>query len=225
MNTHESSEVPMSRSGRPRILIADDHILIAEAFKTFLATDFDVIAAEHDGLNLISSAIALRPDVIVTDIAMPLLNGLDAADRVKRSLPDVKLVFVTLYRELNLIAEAFRHRASAYVLKTSAASELVTAIEQALKGKTYVSRALADLIPELLVLLEGSSSTRNKLTCRQLEVLQLLAEGRSMKEVASLLSLKTETVAFHKYQMMNRLNLRSDADIVQYAVREHIVFN
>ena len=214
----------MLAASRPRILIADDHILVAEAFKTFLATDFDVIATVHDGRSLIASAMALRPDVIVADIAMPLLNGLDAADRIKRSLPDVKLVFVTLHREPSLIAEAFRHRASAYLLKTSAASELVTAIGQALKGKTYLSVALAALLPELLVLLGGVPSTRNKLTDRQLEVLQLLAEGRSMKEVGAVLNLKTETVAFHKYRIMNCLNLQNDAEIVQCAVREHLVF-
>ncbi len=215
----------MSGISRPRILIADDHILVAEAFKTFLAPDFDVIATVHDGRALITTAMTLRPNVIVTDIAMPLLNGLDAADRIKRSLPDVKIVFVTLHREPSLIAEAFRHRASAYLLKTSAASELETAIHQALKGKTYLSPTIAALLPELLALLEDRTSTRDKLTDRQLEVLQLLAEGRSMKETAAVLNLKTETVAFHKYRIMSCLNLQNDAEIVQCAVREHIVFN
>ncbi len=215
----------MSGISRPRILIADDHILVAEAFKTFLAPDFDVIATVHDGRTLITTATTLRPNVVVTDIAMPLLNGLDAADRIKRSLPDVKIVFVTLHRDPSLIAEAFRHRASAYLLKTSAASELVTAIHQALKGKTYLSPTIAALLPELLALLEGFTSTRDKLTDRQLEVLQLLAEGRSMKETAAVLNLKTETVAFHKYRIMSCLNLQNDAEIVQCAVREHIVFN
>jgi DNA-binding NarL/FixJ family response regulator len=215
----------MSQTSRPRILIADDHILVAEAFKTFLAPDFDVIGTVHDGRSLIASAAALRPDVVVADIAMPLLNGLDAGDRIKRSSPDVKLVFVTLHRDPSLIAEAFRHRASAYLLKTAAGSELVTAIHQALKGKTYLSPAIAALLPELLALLEGFSSTRDKLTDRQLEVLQLLAEGKSMKETAEVLNLKTETVAFHKYRIMNCLNLQNDAEIVQCAVREHILFN
>jgi DNA-binding NarL/FixJ family response regulator len=214
----------MSASSRPRILIADDHILVAEAFKTFLAPEFDVVATVHDGRSLITSAMALRPDVIVADIAMPLLNGLDAASRIKRSLPDVKLVFVSLHREPNLIADAFRHRASAYLLKTSAASELVLAIRQALKGKTYLSMALAALLPELLALGRGGRSTCDKLSDRQLEVLQLLAEGRSMKEIAAVLNLKTETVAFHKYRLMSCLNLKNDAEIVQCAVREHIIF-
>jgi DNA-binding NarL/FixJ family response regulator len=214
----------MSATSRPRILIADDHILVAEAFKTFLAPDFDVIATLHDGRSLIASAMALRPDVIVADIAMPLLNGLDAADRIKRSLPDVKVVFVTLHREPSLIAEAFRHRASAYLLKTCAASELVIAIRQALMGKTYLSPTLAALLPELLVLLREFTSARDKLTDRQLEVLQLLAEGKSMKETAAVLNLKVETVAFHKYRLMSGLNLQNDAEIVQCAVREHIVF-
>lgn len=215
----------MLRTSRPRILIADDHVLVAEAFKTFLAKDFDVIATVHDGRSLIASAMVLRPDVIVADVAMPLLNGLDAADRIKRSLPDVKLVFVSLHREPSLIAEAFRHGASAYLLKTSAATELVTAIGQALKGKSYLSPMLAALLPELFALLEAITSPRDKLTDRQLDVLQLLAEGRSMKEVAAVLNLKTETVAFHKYRMMSCLNLQNDSEIVKCAVREHIIFS
>jgi DNA-binding NarL/FixJ family response regulator len=215
----------MLATSRPRILIADDHTLVAEAFKTFLATDFDVIGIVHDGRRLIDAAMALRPDVILADIAMPLLNGMDAADRIKRSLPDVKLIFVTLHRDPSLIAEAFRHRASGYLLKTSAASELVSAIGQVLRGKTYLSQSLRALIPELLTLMEGFAPTRAKLTDRQIEVLQLLAEGRSMKEAAAVLNLKTETVAFHKYRIMSSLNLQNDAEIVQCAMREHIVFN
>jgi DNA-binding NarL/FixJ family response regulator len=215
----------MLATSRPRILIADDHTLVAEAFKTFLATDFDVIGIVHDGRRLIDAAMALRPDVILADIAMPLLNGMDAADRIKRSLPDVKLIFVTLHRDPSLIAEAFRHRASGYLLKTSAASELVSAIGQVLRGKTYLSQSLRALIPELLTLMEDFAPTRAKLTDRQIEVLQLLAEGRSMKEAAAVLNLKTETVAFHKYRIMSSLNLQNDAEIVQCAMREHIVFN
>lgn len=214
----------MSATSRPRILIADDHTLVAEAFKTFLATDFDVIATVQDGRTLVETALSLRPDVILTDIAMPLLNGLDAADRIKRALPDVKLIFVTLHRDPSLVAEAFRHRASGYLLKTSAASELLVAIGQALRGKTYLSPALGALLPELLTLLKEFNSTRDKLTDRQLDVLQLLAEGRSMKETAAVLKLKTETVAFHKYRIMSSLNLQNDAEIVQCAMREHIVF-
>ena len=145
----------MSATSRPRILIADDHTLVAEAFKTFLATDFDVIATVQDGRTLVETALSLRPDVILTDIAMPLLNGLDAADRIKRALPDVKLIFVTLHRDPSLVAEAFRHRASGYLLKTSAASELMVAISQALRGKTYLSPALGALLPELLHAVEG----------------------------------------------------------------------
>ena len=221
----QRNEVFMRATSRPRILIADDHTLVAEAFKTFLAEDFEVIATVHDGRSLIASATALRPDVVVTDIAMPLLNGLDAADRIKRSLPDVKVIFVTLHRDPSLIAEAFRHRASAYLLKTSAASELVTAIGQALRGKTYLSPSLRALTPALIGLLDEIPSTREKLTDRQVEVMQLLAEGRSMKEAAAVLHLKTETVAFHKYRIMSSLNLQNDAEIVQCAMREHMVFS
>ena len=215
----------MSESSRPRILIADDHVLVAEAFKNFLATDFDVIGTVHDGRSLIEVANTLRPDVILTDIGMPVLNGLDAAKRIKRALPEVKLIYVTVNRDPSIITEALRRGASGYLLKTSAASELVTAIHCALQGKRYLSLALAASVPELLAQLDKPQSSRYKLTDRQIEVLQLMAEGRSMKETAAVLNLTTRTVAFHKYRIMDRLHINNDAEVVQYAMREHIVFS
>jgi DNA-binding NarL/FixJ family response regulator len=212
----------MSETSRPRILIADDHTLIAEAFKSFLASDFDVVATVHDGRSLIQTAMTLRPDVILADIGMPLLNGLDAMQRVKRALPQVKLICVTINHDPSLIAEAFRRGASGYLLKTAAALELVIAIHQVLRGGTYLSSALVTSMAEFLR--EPDESLRGRLTDRQLEVLQLLAEGRSMKEAAALLNLTTRTVAFHKYRIMHSLSLRNDAEVVQYAMREHIVF-
>lgn len=217
-------EVTMPVTSRPRILIADDHTLVAEAFKRFLATDFDVIATVHDGRSLIEVANTLRPDVILTDIGMPFLNGLHAAERIKRALPEVHLIYVTVNHDPEIIAEAFRLGASAYVLKTSAASELVKAIHCALQGKRYLSPSLTTPAPELLTQLDDSQSSRYKLTDRQIEVLQLLAEGRSMKEAAAVLNLTTRTVAFHKYRIMDSLSLNNDAEVVRYAIREHIVF-
>jgi DNA-binding NarL/FixJ family response regulator len=214
----------MSESIRPRILIADDHALVAEAFRTFLTGDFDVVATVHDGRSLMQTAQTLRPDVILTDIGMPLLNGLDAAERIKRALPEVKLICVTVNHDPSLIAEAFRRGASGYLLKTAAASELVKAIHHVLQGKTYLSSSLVTSVPEFLRELDESDSLRNKLTERQLDVLQLLAEGRSMKEAGALLNLATRTVAFHKYRIMNNLSLSNDAEVVQYAMRKHIVF-
>ena len=215
----------MSLSSRPRVLIADDHNLIAEAFKTLIASNFDVVATVHDGHSLITEALSLRPDAILTDIGMPILNGLDAAWRVKRTLPNVKVIFVTVNPDPSLIAEAFRRGASAYLLKTSAASELVAAIRHSLQGRVYLSPSLATSASDLLNQLEDPASTRDRLTDRQVEVLQLLAEGRSMKEAAALLDLTTRTVAFHKYRIMDSLSLHNDAEIVQYAMREHVLFS
>lgn len=214
----------MSVPSRPRVLIADDHILVAEAFNTFLTADFEVIGIVHDGHRLIEGARTLRPDVILADIGMPLLNGLDAADRIKRVLPDVKLIYVTVNHDPALIAEAFRRGASGYLLKTSCASELVTAIRDTLQGKFYLSPSLVLQVSDLPEQPEDPSLPRRKLTERQIEVLQLLAEGRSMKEAAAILNLTARTVAFHKYRIMDSLSLHNDAEVVQYAMREHIVF-
>jgi DNA-binding NarL/FixJ family response regulator len=215
----------MSETSRPRILIADDHVLVADAFKRFLATDFDVVATVHDGRSLIQAANTLRPDVVLADIGMPFLNGLHAAERIKRALPKVHLIYVTINHDPCIIAEAFRLGASGYLLKTSAASELVKAIHCVLQGKRYLSPSLAVSVPELLGRLDESQSSRYKLTDRQVEVLQLLAEGRSMKEAGAVLNLTTRTIAFHKYRIMDSLGLVNDAEVVQYAMREHIVFN
>jgi DNA-binding NarL/FixJ family response regulator len=214
----------MLKTSRPRILIADDHALVAEAFKNFLAPDFAVIATVHDGRSLMRAAVALRPDVILTDVGMPLLNGLDAAERIKRISPQVKLIYVTVNQDPGLIAEAFRRGASGYLLKTAAARELVSAIRQVLQGKTYLSSSLVTLVQDLFRELEDTKSLRNELTDRQLEVLQLLAEGWSLKEAAGLLNVATRTVAFHKRRIKKNLSLHNDAEFVQYAIREHIIF-
>jgi DNA-binding NarL/FixJ family response regulator len=211
----------MCATGRPRVLIADDHVLVAEALGKLLATDFDVVAKVHDGRALIHAAQTFTPDVILVDIGMPLLNGLDAAERIKRVIPEAKIIYVTINRDPDLVAESLRRGADGYLLKTSAASELITAIGCALTGGIYVSAALQVAQP-----LHRSTNTdpiQTKLTDRQLDVLQLLAEGRSMKEVAGVLTLTTRTVAFHKYRLMDGLSLRNDAEIIQYALRNHIL--
>ena len=213
----------MLGASRPRILIADDHILIAEAFKKLLAKNFEVVATVHDGRMLIEMAQELHPDAILVDIGMPLLNGLEAAQRIKQTLPDVKVVYVTINHDPDLVAEAFRRGASAYVPKTAAVSELLSAIYKALNGELYVSPQLKafdedfkakprELLPE------------TPLTARQVEVLQLLAEGRSMREAATVLKLTARTVAFHKYRIMESLRLHNDAEVVQYALRHHVLF-
>ena len=208
--------------GRPRVLLADDHTLLLGAFEKLLSADCDIVGQVSDGRALVAAADELKPDIIVLDISMPLLNGLEAARQIRQSARDVKFVFVTMNEDADLAAEAFRSGASAYVLKRSAASELLAAIRQVMEGRSYVT----PLITEGLVgsLMHGDyGAPSHQLTPRQREVLQLLAEGRSMKEAASLLNLTPRTVAFHKYRMMEQLKVKSTAELVQYAVKHHIV--
>jgi DNA-binding NarL/FixJ family response regulator len=214
-----------SFSVRPRVLIADDHALIAEALHQLLSQEFEIVAVVHDGRRLIKAAQELRPDVILVDIGMPLLNGLQAAGSIKRLLPGVKLVYVTVNDDADLVAEAFRRGASAYLPKTSAGTELVAAIHTVLNGGTYVGSSLRRGLERTEpVSDEHFDATNSGLTDRQLEVLQLLAEGKSMKEAAAVLNLTTRTVAFHKYRLMQNLRLKNDAEVVQYALRRHIIF-
>jgi len=217
----EICEASMCATSRPRILIADDHVLVADALERLLTADFDVVAKVYDGRSLIRNAQSLRPDAILVDIGMPLLNGLNAAERIKRITPNAKIIYVTINRDPEVIAESLRRGADGYVLKTSAASELVTATRCALRGDCYLSAALEASAPSQCA--AERTVVPGKLTDRQLDVLQLLAEGRSMKEVADVLNLTTRTVAFHKYRLMDGLGLRNDAEIVQYALRNHIL--
>jgi DNA-binding NarL/FixJ family response regulator len=208
----------MHGASRPRIVIADDHTLIAEAFDKLLENEFEVVARVQDGHSLIEAARRLHPDVVLVDIGMPLLNGLEAAQRIKRTLPGIKIIYVTINRDADVVAEAFRGGASGYLPKTAAASELVFAIHKALKGECYLSPQIKPLAGDSRAIPE------TQLTERQVEVLQLLAEGRSMREAASVLKLTARTVAFHKYRIMENLHLRNDAEVVQYALRHHVVF-
>jgi DNA-binding NarL/FixJ family response regulator len=205
----------------PRVLLADDHALLLGAFEKLLAAECEIVGQASDGRALVAAAEELKPDIIVLDIAMPLLNGLEAGRQIKRKLRDVKLVFLTMNEDPELAAEAFRSGASAYLLKRSAASELTTAIREVMNGRSYVT----PLITSGMVgsLLKERDTGEADLTSRQREVLQLLAEGHSMKEVANLLNLTPRTVAFHKYEMMKRLNVNSTAELIQYAVKRHIV--
>jgi DNA-binding NarL/FixJ family response regulator len=209
---------------RPRIMIADDHTLVAEACKKLLETEYEVVATVGDGRALVRVAATLKPQVIVIDIGMPLLNGLDAARQIKQFMSSVKLVFLTMNTDADLAAEAFRRGASAYLLKTSAASELVVAVREVLKGKSYLSPAIAkDTVDFLLRQDKQLVEEGQRLTERQREVLQLIAEGKSMKEVAGVLNLTPRTVAFHKYRIMEVLNAKNNAQLVQYAIKYHLI--
>lgn len=209
---------------RPSVLLADDHTLIAELCKRLLETEFQVVGIAKDGRALVSAAARLKPDAIVVDVGMPLLNGLDAGRQVKEMLPAVKLVYLTMNPDADVAAEAFRRGASGYLLKTCAASELVTAVRTVLRGRTYLSQSLPKETIRFLQrqpkkLVEEDA----RLSERQREVLQLLAEGKVMKEVGAILNMTPRTVAFHKYRIMEVLDARSNADLVRYAVRNHLV--
>ena len=208
--------------GLPRVLLADDHALLLGAYEKLLANDCEIVGQVQDGRALVAAAEQLRPDLIVLDIAMPSLNGLEAARQIKQKQKDIKLVFLTMNEDPDLAAAAFRSGASGYLIKRSAASELLTAIREVMRGRSYVTPLVTEGLVESLIQADAHKSS-HELTPRQREVLQLLAEGRSMKEVASLLKLTPRTVAFHKYRMMEQLRLKSTAELIQYAVRHHIV--
>jgi len=209
---------------RSRILIADDHNLVAELCKKLLEPEFEVVGTVSNGRELMRAATALKPDVIIVDIGMPVLNGLDAAEHIKHELPAIKVVFLTMNNDAEVAAEAFRRGASGYLVKTCASSEMVTCVRDVLRGKTFLSpRISRDAVDFLRRQRKKLVEEEQRLTGRQREVLQLLAEGNVMKEVGGILHMTTRTVAFHKYRIMEVLGARSSADLVKYAVKNHII--
>jgi len=200
----------------PRVILADDHTMLVEAFRKLLESQCDVVGTVSDGRALLETAPQLKPDLIIVDIAMPLMNGLDAGLRLKKLMPAVKLIFLTMNEDPDLAMEAMRCGASGYLLKSSAGSELIRAIQMALKGKSYVTPQIASGMQKAFIN-NPQPKTRNKtLTPRQREVVQLLAEGKSMKEVASVLNVTPRTIAFHKYRVMEELNLKTTAELIQF---------
>lgn len=210
-------------SHRPRILIADDHTLVAELCRKLLETEFDVVGIVVNGRAVVREVGKLKPDLVLLDVAMPVLNGLDAGQQVKATWPAIKLVYLTVNADPEVAAEAFRRGGSAYLLKTCASSELVVAIREVLRGNTYISRKLPKDTINFLRRDRERLDRTERLTERQREVLQLLAEGKVMKEVGDILNMTTRTVAFHKYRMMEALDIKSSAELVRYAVRSHII--
>jgi DNA-binding NarL/FixJ family response regulator len=208
---------------KPRVLLADDHRLLVEAFAKLLEAECEIVGHVGDGLALLEAAPKLKPDVVVLDVAMPLLNGLDAGRKLKEQMPDVRLIFVTMNEDPDLVVQAFRIGASGYLLKRSAGSELLLAIREVMERRHYVTPFVTkDLVGSFINSLE-QAGTRRTITPRQREVLQLLAEGRSMKEAATILDVSVRTIAFHKYRMMEQLDIKTTAELVQFAVREHLV--
>lgn len=204
-------------------MLADDHTILVEAFRKLLEPHFEIVATVSDGFALLDAAAQLKPDVIVVDISMPLLNGLEAAQRLKKRLPAVKIVFLTMNEDPDLAVEAMRAGAAGYLLKNSAATELIRAIQLSLKGKTYVTPRIARGMEKAFIDDPRPKNRASSLTPRQREVVQLLAEGKSMKEVASVLNLTPRTVAFHKYRVMRELRLGTTAELIQFAIKTRIL--
>jgi DNA-binding NarL/FixJ family response regulator len=208
---------------RPRLIIADDHTLVAGACVRLLEPEFEVIGTFADGQSLLAAVPELKPNVIILDVGMPSMNGLEAGRRIKKLAPAVRIVYLTMNTDIGVAAEAFRAGASGYLLKTSAAAELAIAVREVLKGKQYISALVTNDVEGFFLDIRVSHMGQEKLTNRQREVLQLLAEGKSMKEVACVLKITPRTVAFHKYKIMEVLRLRTNVELFQYAMREHIV--
>ena len=206
----------------PRVLLADDHHLLLGALEKLLQEDCQIVGRVSDGHALVAAAQQLKPDVIVLDVAMPLLNGLEAGRQIKQVLRSVKLIYVTMNEDPDIAAEAFRVGASAYLLKRSTPVELLTAIREVMLGRSYVTPLVTEQLVESLLKVEEHKAGQ-ELTSRQREILQLVAEGRSMKEIAGVLDITPRTVAHHKYRLMDQLHIKSTAELVQYAVKHNIV--
>ena len=208
---------------RPRIMLADDHAILFEAFRMLLEPHFEVVGTVKDGRALLEVAPRLNPDAIVVDISMPIINGLEAGLRMKKLMPRVKLIFLTMNKDPDLAVEAMHSGASGYLLKTSAGTELILAIQLALKGKSYITPRIARGMEKAFINDPRDKVHKKKLTPRQRDVVQLLAEGKSMKEVGSVLNLTARTVAFHKYRVMAELNIETTAELIQFAIKSRIV--
>jgi len=207
---------------RTRVLLADDHRLVVEACAKLLEPECEVVATVKDGRSLLRSAQHLRPDVVVLDIGMPLLNGLDAARQLKKTMPGIKIIFMTMNEDPDLTIEALRMKASGYLLKTSAGSELLEAIRAVVQGRTFVTPQAATRMEEAFVQ-NGNHSTGAQLTLRQREVLQLLAEGYSMKRAGTMLNVTARTIAFHKYRIMEQFRVKGNAGLIQLAIKQGLV--
>jgi DNA-binding NarL/FixJ family response regulator len=214
----------MSAPRRARVLLADDHVLVAEALKSLLADDFDLVGVVADGEAMVEATKRLRPDVVVADVTMPRLNGVDALVRLRQDGNRVPVVFLTMHRDVTFARRALESGAAGFVLKHSAPTELIAALHAALEGKTYLTPQLAG---EVLASMKQSpqeiADPVTSLTPRQREVLQLLAEGLIMKEIAARLGISVRTAEYHKYQMMEAIGVRSNAELVHFAIKHGLV--
>ena len=210
---------------KTRVLLADDHRIFLEGLKGLLEPEFDLVGTVGDGRALVKEAERLHPDVVVADISMPLLNGIDAVRQLKKSDLQIKVVFLTMHPDVSFANLAFEVGASGYVIKSSASDELITAIHAVMTGKTYVTPEIAgELIQNYKKLEPGQKAFKQNLTDRQKEILQLITEGHVTKEIADILCISVRTVERHKYNMMQELKLKTTADLVKYAIKQGIAF-
>lgn len=206
-----------------RILLADDHAMICAGFQKILEPHYEVVGSVGDGRALLKAAAELKPDVVLLDISMPLLNGLDAARELKKTMPHVKLVFLTMNTDSDIASEALRVGASGYLLKNSLASELLQAVDHAVRGVLYVTPQISRAMQQTFLRDPKAANRLRHLTARQREVLQMLAEGRPMAEIAGILAISHRTVRFHKARIMEELEITTNAELVQYAMKNGII--
>jgi DNA-binding NarL/FixJ family response regulator len=210
--------VRVAATGKPRVLVADDHTLVAEALAKLLAPEFEIVGLVSDGRTLLEAALKTQPHVVILDLSMPRMNGMDAGQRLKELLPNAKIVVLTATEDYDLAAEVIHSWAAGFVLKKSASRELLHAVREVLKGKSYVTVDLPRPRAH-----EAHSTRAPSLTMRQREVLQLLAEGRTMKETATILGVSARTVAFHKYKIMREFGLKNNSDLMRLAIKAHLI--
>jgi DNA-binding NarL/FixJ family response regulator len=203
-------------------LLADDHTLVVEGFRKLLEPEFEIAGVVSDGQTLLTAAAQAKPDVVVLDLGLPLMSGMDAGRELKRALPLTKIVVVTMNEDPDVARLALRNWASAYLVKKSAGSELIRAVREVLKGRSYVTPKFAQRLMEGFIR-DPLPHSSKELTPRQREVLHLLAEGRTMKETADVLHLTPRTIAFHKYRIMEEFGLKSNSDLVRFAIRERVI--
>lgn len=207
-----------------RVLLVDDHLMVLEGFKRLIEDECDVVGMVEDGRTLLEVAPKLKPDIITMDISMPWLNGLDAARRLKKEMPDVKIIFLTMHADVAYVKEAFNAGASGFLMKRSAGAELLQAIRAVANGQYYITSLITkDLVRSIISDAANVAPQRDVLTPRQREVLQLVAEGRSVKEIAATLNVSVKTVEYHKAQIMEQLNLHTTAELTKYAIAHGVI--
>lgn len=208
---------------RTTILLADDHTMFSTALKKLLEPEYEVVGCVEDGRTLVKTALELKPDIVLVDIGMPLMNGLDAGRELKRLMPRLKIIFLTMNPDPDVAAEALRIGASGYLLKNSKGDELLQAVNNALRGISYVTPQVSHAMQESFIRDPKALGRPKELSGRQREVLQMLAEGRPMKEIAFTLNISRRTVRFHKYRVMEELGIKTDSGLVQYAIKHAII--